>query len=88
MYYRGVELANGFHELTDAALQEQRFCQDNTLRIQQGFAAITPDPWFLSALKAGLPPCSGVALGIDRLLALALNTDSISEVMSFTVERA
>ena len=88
IYYRGIELANGFHELTDAAAQAHRFAQDGLQRQQLGFSPVDSDPWLLQALEHGLPSCSGVALGIDRLLALALNKSSISEVIAFNVERA
>ncbi|PJD92643.1 MAG: elongation factor P lysine(34) lysyltransferase [Legionella sp.] len=88
IYYRGIELANGFHELCDAHLQAQRFRQDNVLRQRLGLASVPPDPWLLDALAHGLPACSGVALGVDRLLMLALNKAAISEVLAFTVERA
>ncbi len=83
VYYRGVELANGFHELTDPEVQRDRFNQDNQQRLKKGFPPSEPDEYLLSALKQGLPPCSGVALGIDRLIALALDQPAIAKVMSF-----
>lgn len=88
LYYRNMELANGFHELTDAKEQRQRFEQDNALRQQMGLAPVTIDERLLAALEAGLPSCSGVALGVDRLLMLALNKPTISEVIAFDVSRA
>lgn len=88
IYFRGVELANGFHELTDVEAQTKRFQQDLLIRQQQGLKEAIPDEYLLQALAHGLPPCSGVALGIDRLLALALNKTSIAEVMSFDFSRA
>ncbi len=88
VYYRGVELANGFHELTDARVQAQRFAQDLEKREQLGVFVGEADPWLIQALEQGIPPCSGVALGIDRLLALALNKSSISEVIAFDIARA
>jgi len=88
VYYRGIELANGFHELTDAAAQAHRFTQDQVQREKLGFNTVDSDPWLLQALEHGLPSCSGVALGIDRLLALALNKSSISKVIAFDIERA
>jgi lysyl-tRNA synthetase class 2 len=88
IYYQGIELANGFHELTDAVTQAQRFASDGKQRQQLGFNPAEPDPWLIEALEHGLPSCSGVALGIDRLLALALQKKSISEVMAFDIERA
>ena len=84
VYWQGVELANGFHELTDSGLQETRFLQDLEKRARLGLAIPEMDNLFLDALKSGLPECSGVALGLDRLLALALNQPSIAKVMSFS----
>ena len=88
IYYKGVELANGFHELTDSLAQKQRFMQDQQKRVAQGLPEVPMDGFFLSALEQGLPACSGVALGIDRLLALALEEKSIAKVMSFTISNA
>ncbi|MDI1351608.1 MAG: elongation factor P--(R)-beta-lysine ligase [bacterium] len=88
VYYRGVELANGFHELIDAKAQAARFEQDLQMRKQQGLDLPDPDLWLLEALQQGIPPCSGVALGIERLLALTLEKSSISAVMAFDFSRA
>jgi lysyl-tRNA synthetase class 2 len=88
IYYCGVELANGFYELTDRTLQQERFEADRANREEQGLAEVDSDPFFLAALSAGLPACSGVALGVDRLLALALRKSSISEVIAFEWKRA
>jgi lysyl-tRNA synthetase class 2 len=88
IYYKGVELANGFHELTDAQAQAKRFAQDREQRQRLGVPLVDSDPWLLEALEQGLPACSGVALGIDRLLAIALQKKSISAVMAFDVARA
>jgi lysyl-tRNA synthetase class 2 len=88
VYFKGVELANGFHELTDARAQAQRFNDDIEKRGQMNLPLVEGDPWLLSALEDGLPPCSGVALGVDRLLALALGYDNISAVLSFDWSRA
>ncbi|WP_131976578.1 elongation factor P--(R)-beta-lysine ligase [Cricetibacter osteomyelitidis] len=87
-YYKGLELANGFNELTDAAEQQHRFEQDNRQREKLGLPQRTIDHRFLSALQAGMPSCSGVALGIDRLLMIALNAETIDEVMAFSVGNA
>lgn len=84
IYWQGVELANGFHELTDAQLQRERFFLDNQLRQNMNLPTIPMDERFLAALDAGLPECSGVALGLDRLFALILKQSSISQVMSFS----
>lgn len=87
-YFKGIELANGFNELTDANQQESRFDQDNRLRGELGKDKRVIDKNFLSALAHGLPPCSGVALGIDRLLMLALEKNHIDSVISFNIENA
>ena len=87
-YYKGLELANGFHELSDAKEQIRRFEQDNVLREAMGLPPQQLDCRFLDALKAGMPNCSGVALGVDRLMMIAMNADSIDQVMAFGVERA
>lgn len=88
VYYQGVELANGFHELSDSAVLRQRFEQDAILRQHLGLNPKEADIWLLQALEQGLPACSGVALGIERLLALAMNCSSIAEVMAFDFPRA
>jgi len=83
IYYQGVELANGFEELTDATEQKARFTSDNKQREESGLQRKPEDAKFLESLKFGLPPCSGVALGIDRLIMLALGKQHIGEVLSF-----
>ncbi len=88
VYFKGVELANGFHELTDANSQAARFKQDLAIRAEHGLAQPAPDEYLLQALNYGLPPCSGVALGIDRLLALALAQSTIAKVQAFDFSRA
>ncbi|HGO5816075.1 TPA: elongation factor P--(R)-beta-lysine ligase [Mannheimia haemolytica] len=87
-YYKGLELCNGFHELDDADEQIHRFEQDNLQREKMGLEPQQLDVRFLAALKAGFPNCSGVALGVDRLLMLAMNAEKIEEVMSFGIEKA
>jgi len=88
LYFKGVELANGFHELLDAKEQRKRFEADLLFRKQQGLGASSIDERFLAALEKGLPDCAGVALGIDRLMMLALGCPSIKEAMSFHFEHA
>jgi len=88
VYYRGVELANGFHELTDAKAQRARFAHDLDIRRIHGLPVPKADNYLLQAMDSGLPACSGVALGIDRLLALALNKSSIAETLAFDFSRA
>jgi elongation factor P--(R)-beta-lysine ligase len=88
VYYQGVELANGFHELLDPAMQRARFQQDNAQRKANHLPEVPCDEYLLQALAAGLPPCSGVALGVDRLIALALGKSCLSDVMAFDHSRA
>ncbi|RKF14514.1 elongation factor P--(R)-beta-lysine ligase [Alginatibacterium sediminis] len=83
LYYKGVELANGFHELCDVVEQEQRFEKDRQKRKREGSIDRSVDPMLLDALKAGLPDCAGVALGLDRIFMLALGKERISEVIAF-----
>jgi len=88
VYLDGVELANGYHELTDAAEQFRRFERDNTRRGARHLAAIEPDRHLLAAMRSGLPDCAGVALGIDRLLMIAGGVSHIDEVLAFPLGRA
>jgi len=88
LYHRGVELANGYHELTNAAEQRMRFMADQRQRAARGLSSAALDQHLLDALEAGLPDCAGVALGFDRVLMLAMNAASIDEVLAFPTERA
>ncbi|GGA62782.1 elongation factor P--(R)-beta-lysine ligase [Neiella marina] len=88
LYFKGIELANGFRELQDGSEQRRRFEQDCAWRAAQGLPIPPIDDRFLAALDAGLPACAGVALGIDRLLMLKLGVSDISEVIAFPVDRA
>lgn len=85
-YVQGVELANGFDELTDAVEQRQRFEQDLNKRKASNLPTHPLDERFLAALEAGLPACAGVALGIDRLLMLMTGASHINEVLTFAIE--
>ncbi len=81
VYIQGVELANGFHELSDANEQLKRFQQDQHYRQTHHLPEREIDPYFMAALQHGLPACAGVALGIDRLLMLALKEKQIDKVL-------
>lgn len=83
VYYQGVELANGYHELTDAFEQRQRFQESNAFRIALGKEPLPIDENFLQALEKGLPDCCGVAVGFDRLIMLRQNQKDIAEVISW-----
>ncbi len=87
VYVRGIELANGYHELRDAQLQRQRFEADCVQRAKTGLPAIPIDQHVLAALEAGLPACAGIALGIDRLLLLKEGLQDLSETFSFGIAR-
>lgn len=84
LYIDGVELANGYNELLDADELRRRFESDNQQRQQQNKAEMPIDEHLLSAMQSGLPECSGVALGLDRLIMLAMNKQTISNTQSFS----
>jgi lysyl-tRNA synthetase class 2 len=83
LYYRGIELANGFHELSDEAEQRRRFEAVNAARVADGRTALPIPESLLAALQYGLPDCTGVALGFDRLAMLAIGAGSIDDVIAF-----
>ncbi|WP_280952134.1 EF-P lysine aminoacylase EpmA [Salinicola halimionae] len=87
IYLQGLELANGYDELTDAAEQAARFLNDNLQRESLGKPTVDIDRRLIAALEHGMPAGSGVALGVDRLIQLALGKDSIAEVMAFPSPR-
>ena len=80
LYLVGMELANAYSELTDAAAQRKRFERCNAERLQNGKPAYPLDEPFLQALAGGLPPCGGIALGIDRLVMALCDAREIDEV--------
>ncbi len=88
LYMEGMELANGFQELTDACEQHQRFQQDLAQRQAEGLPALPVDRRLLAAMDAGLPDCAGVALGVDRLLMLISRATHIDQVLTFPISRA
>ncbi len=88
LFLGGMELANGFAELTDAAEQAGRFSSDVRRRRDSGLPVPPVDRHFLAALEAGLPECAGVALGFDRLVMVLAGADSIDQVMAFPWDRA
>ena len=88
LYVQGIELCNGYWELTNADEQRQRFEADNARRRELGKPEMPVDERLLAALEAGLPECAGVALGLDRLLMLKRGVDDISEVLAFPAERS
>ena len=88
LFWQGLELANGFHELGDAAEQQRRFEQDQRARQQAGRAVPPFDAHLIAALESGLPDCAGVALGVDRLLMLLLDLPDVASAMAFDWGRA
>ena len=84
LYLNGIELANGYDELTDAEEQRQRFDADNAERRRLGLPEVDVDAHLLAALEQGLPASSGVALGLDRLIQLALGKTRLEEVLAFS----
>ncbi|HHJ17719.1 MAG TPA: EF-P lysine aminoacylase GenX [Gammaproteobacteria bacterium] len=88
LYIGGIELANGFHELSDAQQQRQRFEQENRVREGAGQATLPIDRHLLAALQSGLPDCSGVAIGFDRLVMVAAGLPDIAAAMPFPFNRA
>ena len=87
-FWGGLELANGFHELGDAAEQARRFTADANTRRERGQPARDADETFLAALASGLPACAGVALGFDRVVMVATGARHIDDVIAFPIERA
>jgi lysyl-tRNA synthetase class 2 len=88
LYVDGIELANGYCELTDATEQRRRFEADNARRRERDQPERPIDEHLLAALEHGLPDCSGVALGVDRLLMLSTKKSDIRDVLAFDWERA
>jgi lysyl-tRNA synthetase class 2 len=81
-YAGGLELANGFGELTDARIQRRRFCDERRIRQRRGRTALPLDEAFLRDLEE-MAPASGVALGLDRLIMLVTSAEQIDDVVAF-----
>jgi lysyl-tRNA synthetase class 2 len=88
LFIDGIELGNGFFELADPDEQSRRFDREIAVRQQQNLPSAVKDARLLAALRAGLPDCSGIAIGIDRLLMVLFGKSSIEEVLSFPITRA
>jgi len=88
LYVNGIELANGYHELLDATELRQRNAAVNLQRVTDGKRPLPEESRLLSAMEHGLPDCTGVALGFDRLVMIAAGADSLAEVMAFPTNRA
>jgi lysyl-tRNA synthetase class 2 len=83
LYWKGMEIANGFNELTDAALQAARFQQELVERTQTGRTAVPIDEEFLTSLRAGVPPTAGMALGVERLFMACRDLRHIQQLKIF-----
>ena len=88
LYLNGLEIANGYDELTDAQEQIKRFTEDNTIRRRLGLNEMPVDENLIAAMQTGLPTCSGVALGLDRLLMVIQGAAAIGQVLAFPIDRA
>jgi len=88
LFINGIELGNGYYELVDAKEQGGRFDKELAIRQQQKLPASVKDLRLIAALESGLPDCSGVAIGLDRLLMLLSGSASIDDVLSFSIHRA
>jgi lysyl-tRNA synthetase class 2 len=88
LYLDGIELCNGFHELASPVEQRARFEADLAIRRARGQVEPRLDERLLAALEAGMPDCAGVALGFDRLAAIALGATRLCDVMAFCIENA
>jgi elongation factor P--(R)-beta-lysine ligase len=88
LYADGIELANGYHELLDADVLRQRNRENNRRRATQGKPMLPEESRLLAAMEAGLPACTGVAMGFDRVVMLAAGAEELSAVMPFTFDRA
>jgi lysyl-tRNA synthetase class 2 len=88
LYVRGIELANGYHELLDPAALRQRNRRSNLERQSDGKFTLPEDSRLLSAMDHGLPPCSGTALGFDRLVLIATGAAKLQDVLAFPIDRA
>lgn len=80
LFLDGLEICNGFSELTDAREQRERFVRDNAERVRRGREPYPIDERFLDALESGIPPCAGNALGVDRLLMALTDSPRLSDV--------
>jgi lysyl-tRNA synthetase class 2 len=88
LFINGIELGNGYYELADAEEQNRRFDKELAIRHQQKLPVSVKDKRLISALKSGLPECSGMAIGLDRILMLLSGSASIEDVLGFSIHRA
>ena len=88
LFVDGLELANGYHELLDADELRRRNMNVNRMRVRDGKNELPIESRLLDAMRAGLPSCTGVALGFDRLVMLSAGAERVQDVMCFPIDRA
>jgi len=88
LYVRGIELANGYEELTDPIELRRRNEQTNRQRSADGKSILPTESRLLEAMEYGMPACTGVAVGFDRIVMLAAAAESIDQVLAFPIDRA
>ncbi len=88
LYLQGIELCNGYHELTDPHELRKRIEHQSVLRLKENRPTLPGESYLLQAMDVGLPACAGTALGLDRLIMLALGKQTLQEVIAFPFERA
>ncbi|MCC9607532.1 EF-P lysine aminoacylase GenX [Blastopirellula sp. JC732] len=88
LYVRGIELANGYHELLDPQLLRSRNQANNRARGEDGKYLLPEESRLLKAMEHGLPACSGTALGVDRLLMVKTGAAALADVLTFPIDRA
>ncbi|MBQ2849978.1 MAG: EF-P lysine aminoacylase GenX [Thermoguttaceae bacterium] len=88
LFVDGIELANGYHELLDASVLRERIETTSEERRRDGSVELPRESRLLQAMEAGLPACSGCALGVDRFLAVLLGAKSLDETLAFPIEIA
>ncbi len=88
VFIKGIEIGNGFFELSNVNEQEKRFDEEIQFRQVKGLRVVDKDQKFLDALRSGLPDCSGIALGLDRLLMIIDDAELLNDVIAFPFDRA
>jgi lysyl-tRNA synthetase class 2 len=88
LYFRGIEICNGYHELREPEELRRRITTESVRRTAENLPPLPEPARLLAAMHSGLPDCSGVALGFDRLFLAAVGGDSIEEVIAFTFDNA
>ena len=87
LYLQGIELVNGWTELTDWQKQEENLKQENNERENRGLKKVRIDNGFIHALQKGLPACAGAAMGVDRLLMVLAREQNLQNILPFSTEK-